>query len=298
MIESSVSPDRRPEPVLAVRAAWPKALIVMAHPDDEYALAATAYRISRELGGVVDHVVITNGEGGYRYAFLAEAIYGVSIAREADGRANLPTIRRQETLNAGRVLGIRRQYFLEQTDSGFEEDCAGAPWHTWDCAMIRRRLAGLLAGDAYDFIFTLLPSACCHGHHRATALLVLEAVAGLPEERRPVVLGAEAGRLADTPCAFGGLPEDTLTRTATSAPAIVFDRNAPFGNQPALNYQIVANWVIGEHKSQGLFQTDCGKHDAERFWAFALTPRALERSRELARCLLPTLRVDDFFSGL
>ena len=298
MIEDLAGTNRPPEPAPVVRAAWPKALIVMAHPDDEYALAATAYRISRELGGLVDHVVITNGEGGYRYAGLAEAIYGISIAREADGRANLPTIRRQETLNAGRVLGIRRHYFLEQTDSGFEGDCADAPWHTWDCASIRQRLADLLAGEAYDFVFTLLPSAGCHSHHRALALLVLATVEDLPEERRPVVLGAEAGRLAHSPGAFGGLPEATFTRTAAGTPAIVFDRNAPFGNQPALNYQIVANWVIAEHKSQGLFQTDCGKHDAERFWAFALTPRALERSRELARCLLPTLRVDDFFSGL
>jgi LmbE family N-acetylglucosaminyl deacetylase len=270
----------------------------MAHPDDEYALAATAYRISRELGGVVDHVVITNGEGGYRYAFLAEAIYGVSIAREVDGRTNLPAIRRQETLNAGRVLGIRRHYFLEQIDSGFEGNCAGAQWRAWDCALIRDRLAGLLAGENYDFVFTMLPSACCHGHHRATALLALETVASLPEERRPVVLGAEAGRLADAPCAFGGLPEDPLTRTAASAPAVVFDRNAPFGAQPALNYRIVANWVIGEHKSQGLFQTDWGKHDAERFWAFAVTPGALERSGELARRLRPSGPVGEFSSGL
>ena len=298
MIESVAVPGRLLESAPAVRAAWPKALIVMAHPDDEYALAATAYRISRELGGVVDHVVITNGAGGYRYAALAEAIYGVSIAREADGRTNLPAIRRQETLNAGRVLGIRRHHFLEQTDSGFEDDCAGAPGTPGIARLIRHRLAGLLAGEGYDFVFTLLPSACCHGHHRATALLALETVASLPEERRPVVLGAEAGRLADAPRSFGGLPGATLTRTAAGEPAIVFDRNAPFGQQSALNYHIVANWVIAEHKSQGLFQTDFGKHDAERFWAFAVTPRALERSRELARRLLPTGRVGDFFAGL
>ena len=193
---------------------------------------------------------------------------------------------------------VRRHYFLEQIDSGFEGNCAGAQWRSWDCALIRRRLAALLAEVDYDFVFTLLPSACCHGHHRATALLLLETVASLPEERRPVVLGAEAGRLADAPCPFDGLPEDALTRTAASAPAMVFDRNAPFGAQPALNYRIVANWVIGEHKSQGLFQTDWGKHDAERFWAFALTPHALERAGELARRLQPTQRVDQFFSGL
>jgi LmbE family N-acetylglucosaminyl deacetylase len=92
------------------RTAWPRILIVMAHPDDEHALAATTYRITRELAGMADHVVITNGEGGYRYASLALAVYGVSIAREPDGRANLPAIRRRETVNAGRILGISGSY--------------------------------------------------------------------------------------------------------------------------------------------------------------------------------------------
>jgi hypothetical protein len=50
-----------------------KALLVVAHPDDEYAFAATAYRFVRELGGVAGQVVITNGEGGYRYSALAES---------------------------------------------------------------------------------------------------------------------------------------------------------------------------------------------------------------------------------
>ena len=90
MIEDLAGTNRPPEPAPVVRAAWPKALIVMAHPDDEYALAATAYRISRELGGLVDHVVITNGEGGYRYAGLAEAIYGISIAEGSAAAAGGP----------------------------------------------------------------------------------------------------------------------------------------------------------------------------------------------------------------
>ena len=72
----------------------------MAHPDDEYALAATTYRVTREIGGVADHVVVANGEGGYRYA-LAETVYGAAIARESDGRASLPAIRKPEAIRAG-----------------------------------------------------------------------------------------------------------------------------------------------------------------------------------------------------
>ena len=64
------------EPQTSVGGTQPKLLIVVAHPDDEYMFAATTYRLVRELHWVADQVVITNGESGYRYASLAEAIYG------------------------------------------------------------------------------------------------------------------------------------------------------------------------------------------------------------------------------
>ena len=86
-------------------ALQPKLLIVVAHPDDEYAFAATTYRLTRELGWAADLVVITNGEAGYRYSALAEAVYGVVLTSERDARSRLPAIRRRETLAAGKVLG-------------------------------------------------------------------------------------------------------------------------------------------------------------------------------------------------
>ena len=81
----------------------PKVLIVVAHPDDEYTFAATVYRMTKELGGIVDQLILTNGEGGYRYSRLAEAYYGLALTREEVGRAHLPEIRKQETLRAGRI---------------------------------------------------------------------------------------------------------------------------------------------------------------------------------------------------
>ncbi|HEY1203292.1 MAG: PIG-L family deacetylase [Bryobacteraceae bacterium] len=281
------------------RATWPKALLVMAHPDDEYALAATTYRLTREIGGVADHVVVTNGEGGYRYAALAETVYGVAIAREPDGRANLPAIRKRETIDAGRILGIRNHHFLDQTDSGFAGRCADASCSDWDSVRVRTALADLLKRESYDFLFILLPREDAHGHHRAVALFVLEAVASLDEARRPVVLGVEAGRTEENSYPFAGLPDHPLTRPASLAPVFSFDRNKGFGHNIALSYQIIANWVIAEHKSQGLFQTDYGKHDAERFWAFGITPRAGERAGELARRILqPTADVASLCSSL
>src|SRR6204780_155658 len=72
-----------------------KAVGIVAHPDDEFTFAATAYRIARELGGTVDQVVISNGEAGYRYSLLAEQIYGLGLTDEKIGGANLPEIRKK-----------------------------------------------------------------------------------------------------------------------------------------------------------------------------------------------------------
>ena len=61
-----------------------------------------------------------------------------------------------------------------------------------------------------------------------------------------------------------------------------FDRKASFGLNHSLNYQIVVNWIIAEHKSQGLFQTDCYKHDEERFWVLDSGAKAsVEKTRRL-----------------
>jgi len=76
------------------------------YPDDEYYFAAAIYRIAVELHGTVDELVITNGEGGYRYSTLAEPYYDGFLTSEVAGRKALPAIRREETLNAGRILGI------------------------------------------------------------------------------------------------------------------------------------------------------------------------------------------------
>ncbi|MEI9973697.1 MAG: PIG-L family deacetylase [Ignavibacteriota bacterium] len=97
-----------------------KLLIVTAHPDDEYAFAAVTYRLVRECGWTADQIVITNGESGYRYAALAETFYGVSLAGSGEGRARLAEIRKQEARNAGKILGIRHYFFLDQQDLGFD----------------------------------------------------------------------------------------------------------------------------------------------------------------------------------
>src|SRR5579862_5655319 len=84
-----------------------KVLIVVAHPDDESAFCATIYKITHDLHGKVDFALITNGEGGYKYSTLAEDYYGKELTEPAVGRQYLPTIRKQELMNAGKILGVR-----------------------------------------------------------------------------------------------------------------------------------------------------------------------------------------------
>jgi LmbE family N-acetylglucosaminyl deacetylase len=266
----------------------PKVLLVVAHPDDEYYVAATVYRIASELGGTVDQVVITNGEAGFHYAQLAERFYGVSLTSERDGRAHLPAIRKEETRRAGRILGIRNHYFLDEQDNRYGLDIEEALSQVWNRARIVEFLTTRLEAESYDFVFVLLPREDTHGHHKAATVLALEAVSRLSPERCPIMLGAEPGRSAQAAAEFRGLRSFPATRTVSGVPAFCFDRAQSFGQDGALRYDIVVNWVIAEHKSQGMFQNDCGRHDLERFWLFdQQLADAQARVRALSSALLP-----------
>ena len=49
-----------------------------------------------------------------------------------------------------------------------------------------------------------------------------------------------------------------------------FDMSASFGFKNALNYKIIVNWEIAEHKSQGTMQLYMNHGDYENFWYFSL----------------------------
>lgn len=267
-------------PIALASVAPPKVLIVVAHPDDEYAFAATVYRITTELNGQVDQLVLTNGEGGYRYSRLAETYYGLPLTREEVGRSRLPEIRKNETLRAGRILGIKRHWFLDQKDARFTLDGNEAFTGIWDVKAIRAKIADLCTSERYDFILGLLPTAETHGHHQAATLLALQAVSTLPAVSRPVVFGSEpSGEVL--PPQFSGrsdLPAIKVAQTRVHR----ISRLDTFGPGESLNYNIVVNWVIAEHKSQGLFQTESGKHSHENFWVFDTeTPDAIAKADAL-----------------
>lgn len=98
---------------LFAKEGGPRVLIVDAHPDDEAAFAGVVYKINHDLHGTVDLVVITDGQGGYKYSTLAEPYYRLQLTDEKIGRKNLPAIRQGEMERAGKIIGLHHIYFFE-----------------------------------------------------------------------------------------------------------------------------------------------------------------------------------------
>jgi len=263
-----------------------KALLVNAHPDDESESAGVIYRITHELGGTVDQVVVTNGEAGHQYAALAEAFYRLPLTTAAARRDILGSIRRQELMRASRILGIRHSYFLNQTDTGVTRSAIDA-LEAWDIAHIRQELRALLEFGHYNLVLVLLPTADTHGHHQTVAVLTLEAIAGMETEDRPVVSGVcTAPSGAAAPAVFSELTGYPVTRTTTPEPFWSFDRRSPLACHQSLNYGIVVNWVVAEHKSQGFFQLENGRRTHEHFWLFGAAGKAgVARARDFVQAI-------------
>jgi LmbE family N-acetylglucosaminyl deacetylase len=264
-----------------------KVLVVIAHPDDESAMAATIYKITREQHGIVDILVITNGEGGYKYSTLAENIYGVKLTDEKIGRENLPRIRKQELMNAGKILGVRNYFFLDQKDAHYGTDEHEPLDTSWNIALIHQRIMDVLNADHYDFVFSPLPTDATHGGHKAAALMALRSVQALPAAKRPVILGVTASSKKDTVLRqFHQYASYEETQTKYDTASFRLDRNSSFGYNNKLNYQIIVNWEIAEHKSQGVMQLGMNTGDYENFWFYSMNPpEAFEKCSKLFELL-------------
>ena len=238
-----------------------KTLIVVAHPDDEYYCASTVYKMAVQLGGTVDELIITDGEGGYRYSTLAAAYYKKPLTSEAVGRKELPAIRRREAINAGKVLGIRTHYFLDQIDQHFTTDERDGAKYGWKSDLISSRLQTLMRKERYRYVFALLPRATSHGYHQAATALAGSAIRALPIALRPVLLGFDTNSARFVPS-----PTELFQQTWDQDYRFAFDRTTKFGFRDALSYQIVVDWMIAEHKSQGLLQTMDGREPKEYIW--------------------------------
>ena len=260
-------------PLLAQVSATdsPRVLIVIAHPDDETGFAATIYKITKELHGKADLFLVTNGEGGYKYSTLAEAYYGKELTDEKVGREYLPQIRKQELQNAGHIIGIGNFFFMDQKDAHYGLDEREPLDTSWNVPLVQMRLRDVLAAGNYDFVFCLLPVPGTHGGHKAASLLALRSVRDMKSGKRPVVLGGGIGRKTDTALTrFSQLKNYTETQTIADTPSFSLDRTVKFGYRSSLDYRIIVNWEIAEHKSQGTMQLAMNMGDTEQFWYFAL----------------------------
>ena len=268
--------------ISAAQTPATRVLVVVAHPDDDTDFAGAVYKLTHVLGGKVDLCVITNGEGGYRYATLAEPIYGLKLTKESVGRKALPAIRKKESRAGGAIVGIRNYFFLDQLDKAYTENVREVLEKQWDTAFVRRRLATILEKGRYDFVFIAEPTKTTHGGHQAASLMALASVAAIPAQRRPVILAANTYKKGDPPPAYIGRDDYTVARARPIDAPLEFDLTQPFGFQDKLDYRIVANWLIAEHKSQGVMQLYLNAFDTERFTLFAIDDdAAVSRAKTL-----------------
>jgi LmbE family N-acetylglucosaminyl deacetylase len=264
-----------------------RVLLVNAHPDDDAAVAGAMYQVTHQLGGIVDLAVVTDGSGGFRYSTLAEPIYGVNLTDEEVARSHLPAIRKQEVMAGGAIVGIRDYFFLDEHDHAFTLDTDSVLDAVWDSTFVRSRLAQILQRGSYDFVIGLLPFAESHGHHKAATILAIDAAMSLPTESRPIVLGGFPCQLPGAqPMEFEGLPEFPQTNVAGGVPLTSFDLLQKFGFNDRLDFRIITNWVIAEHKSQGTMSLLMNMGERECYWYFdANGPAGRQRTLDLFEAL-------------
>lgn len=243
----------------------PKILLITAHPDDDALFSATVWKTTKLLGGTVDLALMTNGEGGYKYSTLGNYVYGKDLDEEEVGRDYLPGIRKKELMAGGDVVGIRNYFFFDQQDFYYTQDIEET-LEKWETAPVENRLADIMKEEGYDFVFMMLPFDGNHGHHKAATLLGLRAIKSLPEAERPIALLSFVRRNAEDESMDYEMMEGYPVTKVKPDILFEFDRNQKFGFNDRLDYNIIANWVIAEHKSQGTMQLLMRNGVIEQYW--------------------------------
>ena len=134
-----------------------RVLVVAPHPDDEtFGAGGTIHDLAR-LGYGVTVVVVTDGAASHA------------------GLPELAAIRRREALHAMKALGVSAApQFLDLPDGHVSDH--------------REALAARLRSLADDCALIIAPrSGDGHPDHEATAEAVIEAIMGVPEDRRPAL---------------------------------------------------------------------------------------------------------------
>jgi LmbE family N-acetylglucosaminyl deacetylase len=240
---------------IALSAQGPKVLVVTAHPDDETGFSVTMFKITHELKGTVDMAVMTDGGGGFADSQLGAMYFGLNLTDSVVARTHLPMIRKQEIINAGKIMGVRNIYFMEQPDDWYTTDIT--PYisgKNWDIPYVERRMDKLLAERDYDFVITMLPHPGQHGHHKTSVMMALRAVQRFKGAKKPIIIAGSPMREGTKPTEFSMLEGYPETKIKPDAPKFTLNRAYRFAENDKLSYKIVADWVIAEYKSQGAIQ--------------------------------------------
>jgi len=236
-------------------AQGPKVLVVTAHPDDETGFSVSLFKITHELKGIVDMAVMTDGGGGFADSQLGAMYYGLNLTDSLTARDHLPLIRKQEILDAAKIMGIRNIHFMEQPDDWYTTD--PTPYisgKNWDIPTVQRRLDKILQDRTYDFIFTMLPHSGQHGHHKTAIIMALRAVQRMKGAQKPIIIAGSPITVNTKPMDFTMLEGFPETKIKPNAPFFTLNRAFRFKENDKLSYKIVADWVISAYKSQGAIQ--------------------------------------------
>jgi LmbE family N-acetylglucosaminyl deacetylase len=198
---------------------------------------------------------MTDGGGGFADSQLGALYYNLNLTDSIVARTHLPMLRKQEILNAGKIMGVRNIYFMEQPDDWYTTDVK--PYisgKNWDISYVERRMDRLLADRDYDFIITMLPHAGQHGHHKTSVLMALRAVQRFKGPHKPIVIAGSPMNATSKPMEFSMLEGYPETKIKADAPTFTLNRAFRFKENDKVSYKIVADWVISEYKSQGAIQ--------------------------------------------
>ncbi len=265
-------------------AQSPKVLVVTAHPDDETGFSVTMFKITHELRGIVDMAVMTDGGGGFADSQLGALYYGLNLTDSLVARTHLPMLRKQEILDAGKIMGVRNIYFMEQPDDWYTLD--PQPYisgKNWEIPYVERRLDKLLADRDYDFVITMLPHAGQHGHHKTSVILALRAVQRFKGTHKPIIIAGSPMSATSKPIDYTQLEGFPETKINPQSPTFTLNRAFRFKENDKVSYKIVADWVISAYKSQGAIQeNEIHKTDFEVYRFYDINdPKGISRVKQL-----------------
>lgn len=234
-------------------------LVIIAHPDDETLFGGFLHALTHKLNATVDLVCVTNGKGGFRHSAPSESLYeNLPLSRESVGRAHLPRIRKQELLASGKILGIRKYFFLDQVDLKYDrnvDQVLSDQWNKeWVIQLLGQTIKSGNGASGYDIMLIMLPNVQSHGHHTASGLLALETIKRLHENasnaiKIPTVIGGSEFALTESPVYTLNPLAEVSSNTSHH---FQFNRLWKLSNSSAVpDYQMIVIWLCGEHKSQG-----------------------------------------------